>query len=256
MKKRNILGLFIVLGFVFISFSVGVASLSAEPAQEEQGNYNAVEQKGQFETVIKTYFLKYIEPDELLNAGKVYILDASAHENTISVTMYKKHVSDFEALLKKLDVEKRTVLLNVFTVIASREDPGEKEVIENRDVKRVLDELESLWKFKSYKMDGPSFLNVRDGSGYNYFKLVSATSNLNMYVVHVRVRGEKPGDRIVNLGQIQLKWADTYGKMEQTLIDSNDVTLKENSYLVVGVSGFNVGGLGKALILIINAEIK
>lgn len=256
MKKRNILGLFIILGCVLLAFALSATFLSAEPAQEGLGNHGAVQQEGQYETVIKTYYLKYIEPDELLNAGKVYILDASAHENTISVTMYKKYVSDFEALLKKLDVEKKTVFLKVFTVIASREDQGGKEAIENRDVKRVLAELESLWKFKSYKLDGPSVLTVRDGSDYNYFKLVSATSNLNMYVQKVSVRGERPGNRIVTLGEIQLRWADTFGKNEQRLIESNDVTLKENGYLVVGVSGFNVGGLGKALILIINAEIK
>ena len=77
-----------------------------------------------------------------------------------------------------------------------------------------------------------------------------------MYVMHIDVRGDEPGDRIVTLGQILLKWTDTYGKNEQTLIESKDVTFKENSYLVVGVSGFNVGGLGKALILIISAEVK
>jgi type IV pilus assembly protein PilQ len=33
-----------------------------------------------------------------------------------------------------------------------------KETIENEDLKRVLDELNSLWNFATYEVDGPSFL--------------------------------------------------------------------------------------------------
>lgn len=255
MKKRNILGLFIILGCVLLAFAVSVTALSAEPTQEGQGNHGAVQQEDQYERVIKTYYLKYIDPDELINAGKVYILDATAHKNTISVAMYKKHVPDFEALLKKLDVEKKTVLFKVFTVIASKHELKEKEAIENKDLKNVLDELESLWKFKSYKVDGPSFLTVRDGSGYNFFKLVSTTYNFSMHIEHVNVKGEGQRGRIISVGQIQLRQIpDIHKDVVHTLISTEKVTLKEKGYLVAGISG--IGTSGNALILVIGVEIK
>jgi hypothetical protein len=254
MKKKNNLGLFVVLGIVFMSFTISVTFLASEPALEAQGNYAAVNQENQDEIVIKTYFLKYIEPDELLDAAKLYIRDVSAYKDSISVRIYRKHVPDFEALLKKLDVEKKTVQFKVYTVIASREEQEEKEVIANKDLKRVLDELESLWKFKSYTLDGPSFLTVKDGSGNNYFKLVSTTYNFNLRILHVSLKGEQ-GERIISVGQIQLRQRiSAPSGSEQTLINTENVTLKEKGYLVAGVSG--IGSSGKALILIINAEIK
>ena len=170
-------------------------SSEAEPNQEMPENSNVVQKESPYVIVIKTYFLKHIDPDELYEAAKLYLEDATAHKNSISVRIYNKNIPDFEALLKKLDVEKKTVLFKVFTVIASRHEPKEKEAIENKDLKSVLDELESLWKFKSYKLDGPSFLTVRDGSGYNFFKLVSTAYNFSMHIEHVNVRGGGQGGR-------------------------------------------------------------
>jgi len=258
MKKKNILILFTVLIFGFIVYPIGATLFSAELVQEDQVNAESLKQVSQDEVVVKTYYLKYIDPRDLLIAAKLYLIDSTGTEDTITVKILKKNIPEFEELLKKLDVEKKTVLIKVFTVVASKkQETQEDEVIENKDLKRVLNELNSLWKFQSYKIDGPSFLTVKDGSGSNFFKLVSATSNLNMYIMHVDVRGEKPDKRIVSIGQIQLRWVDSFGKNKQTLISTNDVTLKENGYLVVGVSGFTFGGgLGKALVLVISAEIK
>lgn len=254
MKKKNISGLIIVFGVVFMLFAVSVTFLAAKPAREAQGDYGAKNQENQDEIVIKTYFLKYIEPDDLLDAAKLYIQDVTAHKNSISVRIYKKHISDFEALLKKLDVEKKSILFKVYTVIASREEPKEKEVIENKDLKRVLNELENLWKFKSYKLDGPSFLTLKDGSGENFVKLVSTAYNFELYILNVNMKGE-PGERVVSIGQIRLRQKiDVPSASTQNLINTENATLKEKGYLVAGVSG--IGTSGRALILIINAEIK
>lgn len=261
MKNKNILGLFIVLVFLFTGLLVMSTSIMAESAQEEQGNYDAVEQSSENERVIKTYFLKYIEPEELLEAARLHILDATAHKDTISIVIYKKHIPAFEELLKKLDVEKKTVLFKVFTVIATKEKLTEEdEVIENKDLKRVLNELKNLWNFQSYKVDGPSFLSAKEDSGANSFRLVSSVSFFNMLIMDIDVREEEPGKRIVSIGQILLKWRLSVTKAdEQTLIDTKKITLKEGGYLVAGISGYGFpsqGKAAKALILIINAEIK
>ena len=261
MKKGNILAFFVVLGCVLLAFVVSVASLSAEPAQETPENTNVAQKENPYEVLIKTYFLKYIDPDALYEAAKLYIQDATAHKNSISVRLLRKNIPDFEALLKKLDVEKKTVLFKVFTVIASKEKlPEEDEVIENKDLRRVLNELKNLWNFQSYKVEGPSFLSIKEDSGSNSFRLVSNVSFFDMLVSDVVVREEEPGKRNVSVGQILLKWRLSVTKAdEQTLINTKEITLKEGGYLVAGISGYGFprkDEAAKALILVINTEIK
>lgn len=262
MKKKKILSLFIVLMFVFAVYSGKMTFLSAQPIQEKQAKTDTSKQVPKpYEALIKTYHLKFIKPIELLAVAKFYIIDSTSYEDTITVKIFRINIPKFEEIMKKLDIEKKTVLFKVFTVIASREkETQENEVIENRDLRKVLDELRNLWNFKSYKIDGPSFLTVKEDSGLSYFRLVSAVSNFNMHILHVKVRGEKPGKRIVSIGQIQLKWIAAFSNTEQTLISTDNITLKEKGYLVAGISGYGYSGRAtkdtKALILVINAEIK
>jgi hypothetical protein len=219
------------------------------------------EHEKKYGEVLKTYSLKYISVMEFMSAAKFYVLDYSGSENALTVRIQKMNIPAFEDLLKKLDVEKRNIQFQVYTIIASKELPSgpyenvlksETKEIENKDLKRVLDEMKGLWNFKHYWVDNPSFLMVKDGSGLNFFRLVSNYA-FRMNVLHVRVRGDEPGKRIISVGQIQLLESTT--EDNSTLIDTNDITFKEKGYLVVGVSGF-ASIRGMALILVINAEIK
>lgn len=261
MRKKNILILFIVLMFAFIVYPMKVALVSAELVLEDLAITEPLKQASQdpIEIVIKTYHLKFIRPIEILNAAKFYIIDSTATQDTITVQIMRKNIPKLEELLKKLDVEKKTVLFRVFTVVASKEeDPKGNKTIENKELRKVIDELNSLWNFKSYKVDGPSFLTVKEDSGANSFRLVSDVSYFYMNILHVKVRGEKSGTRLISVGQVQLNWRINLSEeTEQTLIDTHNITLKENGYLVAGISGFGWIGKGaKALILVINAEIK
>jgi hypothetical protein len=262
MKRKKILSLFFVLMFVFAVYSGKMTFLSAQPIQKKQAKTETSKQVPKpYDILIKTYHLKFIKPIELRNAARFYITDSTAYKDTITVKIFRMNISKFEELLKKLDVEKKAVLFKVFTVIASKEKESESqegEVIENRSLKKVLDELRNLWNFKSYKVDGPSFLAIKEGSGSNYFRLVSSLYTFNLNILHVNVKGEESRKRVVSVGQIQL--SQTYysvGKEETvTLIDTHDVSFKEKGFLVVGISGFRSGRRGNALILVINAEIK
>jgi len=261
MKKKNILILFMALVFMFMVCPTKMTLLSAGLILEDQANTKSAKQSSQDpeEILIKTYTLKFIGSREIQNAARFYIFDMTTSGDTIIVKIRRKNILQFEELLKKLDVEKRTILFKIFTVIASREKEEEAdEVIENKGLKKVLDELRNLWNFKSYKIDGPSLMTVKEDSGSNHSRLVSSVSNFNMSIYHVRVKGEKPGERIITLGQIQLNWRPDLWKKEsdQTLISTDSTTIKENGYLVAGISGFSTQGKGKALILIINAEIQ
>jgi hypothetical protein len=232
-------------------------------AQQQTETRRAEARLAEAEIVVKTYLLKYIDWRELVEAARFYFVEWTGSGNTLTVRIRKKDIADFEAVLKKLDVERKNILFRVYTIIASRENPPdfmkkpETSPIDNRDLKTVLDELKDLWNFKHYWVEPPSFLTVKDGSGENYFKLVSSLFDFGMNMDRVRVNGDEPGKRIISVGKIQLIQEVHAPSVEgkSGLIDTKEISLKERGYLVVGVSGLRMGG-GLALILVISSEIK
>jgi len=256
--------------------AAAVAQTQADQARAAQAERDAQRalaereaQRALEEVLIKTYTLKFVSPSEVLLVARPYVIDSTGANNVLTVRIQRKYVQDFEALIKKLDIEKKNILLRIYTIDASRELFSENylkrlpappnQVIEDKDLKKVLDELKGLWNFKSYYFDTPSFLTVKDGAGSNSFRLVSTLQNLEMNVLHIKILGEEIGKRTVAIGQIEMTQIlnTPRGVEHTTLIDTKDVSVKENGYLVVGVSGYS-GGFesGHALILVISAEIK
>jgi hypothetical protein len=216
--------------------------------------------------VVKTYSLKYIRTSEFMRSAKFYVYDSTGTESSLTVKIAKRNIPDFEALLKKLDVEKKNVQFQVYAILALKDDPvenlggpAETKEITDKDLKRVLDEMKGIWNFKHYWVDSPSFLIAKDGSGSTRAKLVSRY-DLELLLRNVQIRGDEPGKRIISVGEIgltQKRGINTGGEsFGDTLIDTNDITLKEKGYLVVGVSGMPAGWRNGALILVISAEIK
>jgi hypothetical protein len=251
-----------------VQASQELSTSAAAPAGQKDADQEKGTAEGQQDRMFtKTYDLKFIRVPELMQSARFYVQDYSGTESTLTVRIFGRNIPEFEALLKKLDVEKANIQFQVFTIIASKETPGEQikknfvaetQGIPDKDLRRVLDEMKGLWNFKYYQVESPSFLVVKDGAGRSKFKLVSDSYDFDMNVLHVNLRGDKPGSRIISVGQIQLNQSffTADNKVESTLIDTSDVTFKENGYLVVGVSGFTAGWRGLALILVIRAEIK
>jgi len=251
-------------------------SQAAQEASTAASQTQAVEQKAPQKKpaaddrnymMVKTYELKFISASEFMRSARLYVMDSTGTESSLTVQIFGNNIPEFEALLKKLDVEKRNIQFQVYTILASREEfpkDLQKDIktgtgdIDNKELKKVLDELKNLWNFKYYFVQSPSFLIVKDGSSSNSFKLVSSPYNFDMYVLHPQLRGDEPGKRIVAVGGIQLVQLinKPIGQEKSALIDTSDVTFKEKGYLVVGVSGFNAGWSSSALILVISAEIK
>ena len=255
MNKKSFV-IFSILVFVF------ALNLQANGLQTENSTQERVKnQKSVFQEtprpVVKTYQLKHIKPEELINAAKLYIIDATVYKNTVSVEILTSNVRKFEELLKKIDVEKKSILFKVYTILARRElgEKEEQKEIEDKGLELVLSELKSLWNFQSYKIDNPSFVTVKEESGSNFFRLVSELYLFGLRIMHVNLNSEKPGERNISIGQIQLQ-QPVRNENEIILIDSKNITVKENGYLVVGVSGINWARRGDALILVISAEIK
>jgi hypothetical protein len=214
--------------------------------------------------VVKSYSLKFISASEFMRSAKFYVREYSGTETTLTVMILKKNIPDFEALLKKLDVEKKNIQFQVYTIVASKDDlperfqsyiKSETKEITDKDLKAVLDELKGLWNFKHYWIETPSFLMAKDGSDSIHSKLVSSR-DFELNLRNVQLRGEESGKRIISVGEIQLSQSS-----KQSLIFTTNITFKEKGYLVVGVSGVQTdwtwpGERGAALILIISAEIK
>ncbi len=253
--------------------TVKAAGVEAAPqtAQEKQERekviqaYQAEAEKRKAEAelntpIVKTYSLKYISATEFMRSAKLYVLDSSGTESSLTVRIIKRHIPDLEALLKKLDVEKKNVQFQVYAILALKDEPlenpwGQTETkeITDKDLKRVLDEMKGIWNFKHYWVDSPSFLIAKDGSGSTRAKLVGRY-DLELLLRNVQLRGDEPGKRIVSVGEIGLTQKVNGGV--DNLIDTSEITLKEKGYLVVGVSGLQAGLRNGALILVISAEIK
>jgi hypothetical protein len=199
------------------------------------------------EVVAKSYMLRYVSPEFIKEALRVYFITCSFDEgsNMISVVLDKKNVVTFEEQLRKLDIEKKSIQLRIFSVIASKE--GKSDAIENKDLKRVLTEVSNLLSFKSYILDGASVIMLKDGTRRSYLSLSSAMPEpLQLFINHVTILTGSGGKRSVKLG------LELYEKKEH-LLDS-ETEIAENGYLVAGVS--RIGNDGKSLVLVINAEIK
>jgi len=145
--------------------------------------------------------------------------------------------------------------VRIFTVIASQE--GKSGDIANNDLRQVLTELQKVLSFKAFRLDGVSALTLTENQKYSSLKL-SSHSPLELRIEHISIGGQKRGERNVGfefeLRQLE-KIISPKGDQSwtsETLIAS-ETTVKENGYLVAGVSRI---GNGDSLVLVINAEIK
>ena len=166
--------------------------------------------------------------------------------------MVPSEIPRFEKLLASLDVEPKVVLIRAYPIHAFRkQEPKWPSSAADPELKKVLDEMNALWKFEQYYVEGPSFITVKEMSGPDSFKLLS-NWQMNLLISGVKVTGEESGKRSISIGQLRLSGQLNF--LNAIFMDTHDIVLKEKGYLVAGVSGFS--GTGEALILVINAEIK
>jgi len=244
MKKIIILILillFVVSGFGFTK------GTNAEEGKNKSPESNVV---------TKTYVLKYARPDVVIKTLRQYFGQFSYDDssNMLTVKIYSDKIPKFEELLKQLDVERKKVLIRIFTVIASQE--GKTSAVQNNDLQQVLVELQKILSFKSFRLDGVSAITVKDGQHRSQL-LLSSHSPLLLGLEDVSIKGEKQGQRTVNFEFVLRQKTEPYimkdgNLVYETLIES-ETSVKENGYLVAGVSKI---GNGDSLVLVINAEIK
>jgi hypothetical protein len=205
------------------------------------------------EVITKTYFLKHISPREVERALRYYFYRASSlpSRKMITVQIPPENVKEFEALLKKMDVPKQTISFRIFTIIASKKPNGGK--IDNRDLKNVLSELKNLLNFKSFKLDGVSLLNMEDGSDGGV-ELSSSISQLKLGIEDVTMTKNQSSNQIIEINELYLRHY-------KTMLISTRTSIKNNGYLIAGVSRLTEtkeagANADDSLVLVIHAKVK
>jgi hypothetical protein len=216
----------------------------------------------------KTYVLDHIKPMAVEKTLSAYFYRCSYDRNgtMFTVVIPERNRKKFEELLNQLDVEKKSILIRIFTVVASQE--GKSSEITNKDLRNVLDELKKVLSFKAFHLDGVSALTVKDGQEYSRLQL-SSNYSLDFRLLGVNIKKTKAGERTVGfhfelnrdtekpatklLESNRKKTITSTGTKRVTLLES-ETSVKENGYLVAGVS--KIGKNGNSLVLVINAVIQ
>jgi uncharacterized protein YxeA len=242
---KKIIILILILLFVVSGFGF------AESKEEESNKTPSI-----FDAVTKTYVLEHVSPRTVHNTLRQYFWESSydGNGNMITVKIAKENIRKFEELLEKLDVERKKILIRIFTVIASNE--GKSEAVANKDLQQVLSELQKVLSFKSFRLGGASAITVNDGQHRSQL-LLASHSPLLLILEDISIKGDKQGQRTVNFAFVLRQKTEPLlmkdgNLVYETLIES-ETSVKENGYLVAGVSKI---GNGDSLVLVINAEIK
>jgi hypothetical protein len=242
----------VIIVIIWIAFTMMVHS---QAKKEESKNKDSQANQG---IITKTYILKNISPQVVQLTLNQYFYGASydSNGNMFTAKIPRENIVRFEELLRQLDVEKKRILIRIFTVIASQDNRGSE--IQNRELKQVLSELQKVLSFNSYRLDGVSAITVMDGQRSSTLTLSSQTP-LRFSLDRINLRGNNPGTREIafrfQLSQkqeVSAVGAKDNQVMYDTLIESES-SVKENGYLVAGVS--KIGRSGDSLVLIINAEM-
>jgi len=243
----------IILILIFLFMVSGFAFTYGDNQEEKAGK--GKNRSNYVDAVTKTYFLKHVSPNTVQRTLRQYFWECAYDKNgnMFTVKIGKENIPSFEKMLKQLDVEKKKILVRVFTVIASHKGKG--SAIENKDLKQVLNELQKILSFKSFQLDGVSALTVADGQRRSRL-LLSSLASLRLTLEDIYIKGGEEGQRSVGF-EFQLEQKAEPGFVDgkyvyETLIESQ-TSVKENGYLVAGVSKI---GNGDSLVLVINAEIK
>lgn len=231
--------------------------------------------QGEENFISKTYKLQYISSELVVKKLGRYIIDHSPTQvmNVITVKIMKKDEKEFDFQIRRADVPKNKesggilgkilsiprkifgaddnepefkvaadciIQFRIYTVLASREHKS--VAIDNKDLNRVLAELNNVLNFKSYKLDGISLMQVKNYSERNFLKLNSSSADLTMYLDDVSIDYEKENQRVVEIGRLEVH--DGSGAFISTKTSVN-----ENGYLVVGITPLESGGDSLAIIL-------
>ena len=227
---------------------------AANQEKKDEGKAPATAEK----VVIKTYQLKYANPRDIYMLIGPFVMERQFNETTkfLVVKILPENIKGLEDMLAKIDVEKKTVALRIFTIIASMKPAAVS--LDQPDLKGVVDELRNVLGYKSYSLDGVSSINLLDGTE-GQIQLNSSVEGLTLVLNRISIDTPQSGPRKVRFDlRLRTTQAGIILPKDSTIISNylleSDTQINENGYLVAGVS--KLAKSGDALVLIINAVIK
>lgn len=210
------------------------------------------------DAVTRTYTLKYINPERVHRSLRQYFWESSYERkgSLFTVKIKKENIATFEKLLKQMDIERKRVMLRIYTIIASHDKKGVD--IKDSELRNVLMELQKLLNFKSFQLDGMSAISIKDGQRNSSLTLASQMT-LKLRLGDVTIRKGKDNKLNIGFGFNLIKHGATHmqeGKIlkESDVLIESETSVKEDGYLVAGVS--KLGKNGDSLVLVIHAEIN
>jgi hypothetical protein len=209
--------------------------------------------KSNDEIITKTYELKYISPYEAKKILSSYLFHSTAPKDSpfFTVRIRKQDLKQFEEILKKIDHERKNVRFKIYTIIASKNKNNWK--IDNREISEVINKINSIFSFKSYKLDGISSITVKDGTGEAKVKL-SSNYNLFFRIRRMVINNNNNNPKIDFYFSLYKERSIYKGKrMEGSTILSSSTCMNNNGYFIAGVS--KLGNNGDSLILVIKATV-
>lgn len=228
---------------VLLALAAALPAAVQEKPAEPRTSSRAVE------PVLRTYTLKFVDPREVMDLIAPLVIQKRADTNArlLVVVLYPDNVKPLEELLAKVDVEAKTIQFRIFTLVASMGDNA--PALNIPELQGVVQEISRVLRYNVYALDGVSSLTVRAGTQSNNLMLNSRLDGLALELARVRLNTPPGGKPQVSSGIRLLR-------KEHLLLQSEQTTIEEGGYIVVGVSKLNINDSGDALVLVIHAVVK
>jgi len=249
MKKR----VFVIGSLILLIVLINV-NLFAEPSGKNSDEKTAKENSRS--VVTRTYVLKYVSPKVVQRTLSSYLLNATYDSNgtMLSVVLYAENVAEFEKYLKQLDVPKKSVLVRIFTVVASHQGKEGITGNENAELKQVLTELQKVMRFKSFAVDGVSAITVADQQERGEL-ILSSQFPLRFIMARIKIKEDTQSKAEIGFEfRLEQRVFVEKDKWQYESLIESETSILEKGYLVAGVS--KIGANGDSLVLVINAEVK
>ena len=173
--------------------------------------------------VLRQFMSQYGAVNQISGTNKVVVVDTP------------EIVDKILSMLEEIDVKPLDLQFNVDLLLGSTQESEKTEWAKDKKNEAVLKELQSLLKYKSFRMLDSSMLKVQDNSRSSQ-RIGGKGINLNLQLSPRHVR-DKEGDSF----QVELRLSQYQGfksngsERTLTLIDTS-LTLKSGEKTVVGIS--------------------
>ncbi|MFB0565798.1 MAG: secretin N-terminal domain-containing protein [Candidatus Aminicenantaceae bacterium] len=230
----------IVLGIFILS---GIAQVLYSSPGKPELRKEIVKVKYVDAQVARSVLVKYISPK-----GKIQTIRG---ENRLLIEDVPEIMEKLLSILKELDVRPVDIQFNIEVILGSMKKADLDKELKSDPVMR---ELQSVLKFKSYKILDSSIIKAQENK-YSSQRMGGEGINLRLYLRPRYIKEEKSDIFNVYLELAQDFGLSAEGKERTLGLINTTLTLKSGERTVVGVSKLNTDEEDRALILILSGKV-